>query len=84
MKGEMGVLQKHEIDRLMKKVSRERSSVLKKFLSKVYDLKPDEELYQPFLSALPNVAELRKVLSEGDMRFKVWPTINGIMVKREA
>lgn len=82
----MGVLTAHELDKLMKKLSRERARVLKTFIEKAYALEVGEEMYQPFLSSLPTVPELRELLNEesSPLRFNIWQTINGIMVKREA
>lgn len=86
MTGEMGVLTAYEVSKLMKKLSRERARVLKAFVEKAYALEVGEEMYQNFLSSLPTVPELRKLLNEesSPLRFKIWQTINGIMVKREA
>lgn len=86
MNGEMGVLTKHEVERLMKKLSRERARVIKEFVAKAYALEIGEELFQCHLSSLPDVPELRKLLNDesSTLRFKVWQTINGTMVRREA
>lgn len=86
MTGEMGVLTAYEVSKLMKKLSRERTRVLKAFVEKAYALGVGEEMYQPFLSSLPSVPELRILLNDesSTLRFDIWQTINGIMVKREA
>lgn len=86
MTGEMGVLTAYEVSKLMKKLSRERTRVLKAFVEKAYALGVGEEMYQPFLSSLPSVPELRILLNDesSELRFNIWQTINGIMVKREA
>lgn len=85
MKGEMGVVARHEVEKLMKKLSRERARVIKEFVKKAFALEVGEEFFQCHLSALPEVEELRKLLDDesSTMRFKVWPTINGTMVQRE-
>lgn len=81
MTEEMGVVTQLEVDRLMKKLSRERARVLK-----VYALAVEEEFFQCYISSLPDVDELRKLIENdaSTMRYRIWPTINGIMVKREA
>jgi hypothetical protein len=67
------------------KVSRERARVIREFCTKAYALEVGEEFFQCHLSALPDVTELRQLLNESStFRFKVWPTINGTMIKREA
>lgn len=86
MTEEMGVVTQLEVDRLMKKLSRERARVLKEFVMKVYALAVEEEFFQCYISSLPDVDELRKLIENdaSTMRYRIWPTINGIMVKREA
>lgn len=86
MKEEMGVLARHEVERLMKKLSRERARVIKEFVAKAYALEVGEEFFQCYLSSLPDIPELRRLLNDesSTMRFKVWQTINGTMVRREA
>lgn len=77
----------YEIEKLMKKVSRERSRVIREFVEKAYALEVGEELFQCYLACFPTVEELRKLLNEDEastMRFEIWPTINGTMVKRTA
>lgn len=86
MDGEMGVVTAMEVERLMKKLSRERARIIKEFVSKAYALAVNEEFFQCHLSAMPDANELRRLLNDGSstMRFKLWPTVNGIMVRREA
>lgn len=86
MKEEMGVLAAHEVSKLMKKLSRERARVIKEFVAKAYALEVGDEFFQCHLSALPEVGELRSLLNDetSTVRFKVWQTINGTIVKREA
>lgn len=77
----------YEIEKLMKKVSRERSRVIREFVEKAHALEVGEELFQCYLACFPTVEELRKLLNEDEsstMRFEIWPTINGTMVKRTA
>lgn len=77
----------YEIEKLMKKVSRERSRVIREFVKKAHALEVGEEFFQCFIASLPAVEELRRFLNEDEastMRFEIWPTINGTMVKRTA
>lgn len=80
----MKALTKHEVERLMQKLSRERARVIKEFVAKAYALEIGEEFFQCHLSSLPDIPELRRLLNDesSTMRFRVWPTINGTMVKR--
>ena len=57
-----------------------------RLVDKALALKVGEELFQCHSSHLPDVSQLRKILSEAstEMSFTVWPTINGTMIKREA
>lgn len=83
---EMGVLTRHELDKLMKKLSRERARVLREFVNRTFALKVGEEFYQHFLTSLPTVQEMRQLLNETgtDIRFDIHETINGYTVKRTA
>lgn len=77
----------YEIEKLMKKVSRERSRVIREFVEKAHALEVGEELFQCYLACFPTVEELRKLLNEDEastMRFEIWSTVNGTMVKRTA
>lgn len=77
----------NEIERLMNKVSRERSRVIREFVEKAHALEVGEELFQCYLACFPTVEELRKLLNEDQsstMRFEIWSTVNGTMVKRTA
>ena len=77
----------NEIERLMNKVSRERSRVIREFVKKAHALEIGEEFFQCYLACFPTVEELRKLLNEDEastMRFEIWPTVNGTMVKRTA
>lgn len=86
MTEEMGVLTRLEIDRLMRSVSREKARVVKEFVTKAYALGVGEEFFQCHISCLPQVDDLNKLLNDESsvLRFRIWPTINGLMVKREA
>ena len=70
----------------MQKLMEQRERVIREFCTKAYALEVGEELFQCFIACLPKVEELRRMLNEksSTKQFKVWPTINGIMVKREA
>ena len=59
--------------------------MIREFMTKVQALEPGEELYQCHRDDLPTVAELREILnnSTSAKRFKIWETINGMMVRRE-
>ena len=59
--------------------------MIREFMTKVQALEPGEELYQCYRNDLPTVAELRQMLnnSTSAKRFKIWGTINGMMVRRE-
>jgi hypothetical protein len=77
----------NEIERLMNKVSKERSRVIRDFVEKAHALEVGEELFQCYLACFPTVEELRKLLNEDQsstMRFEIWLTVNGTMVKRTA
>jgi hypothetical protein len=77
----------NEIERLMNKVSRERSRVIREFVKKAHALEVEEEFFQCYLACFPTVEELRKLLNEDQsstMRFEIWSTVNGTMVKRTA
>ena len=86
MKGEMGVMTRHEVEKLMEKVSRERSRVIREFFTKAYALEVGEEMFQCYIACLSDVPELRSMLNDksSTKKFEVWPTINGTMVKRIA
>lgn len=84
MKGEMGVMTRHEVEKLMEKVSRERARVIREFCTKAYNLNIGEEMFQCYIACLPTVPELKSMLNDksSTKKFEVYPTINGIMVKR--
>lgn len=76
---------RHEVERLMEKASRQRKRVIREFVEKAHSLEVGQDFFQCFISSLPEVEELRELLNgeSSTIRFKVWPTINGIMVLRE-
>ena len=84
MKGEMGVMTRHEVEKHMEKVSRERARVIREFCTKAYALEVGEEMFQCHIACLPNVPELRSMLNDksSTKKFEVYQTINGTMVKR--
>ena len=57
-----------------------------RLVDKALALKVGEELFQCYSPHIPEVNRLRKILSEAstEMSFRVWPTINGTMIKRES
>ena len=59
--------------------------MIREFMAKVQALRPGEELYQCYRDDMPTVAELDKLLNNSTSvkRFKIWETINGMMVRRE-
>lgn len=76
---EMGVLTRMEVEKLMKKASRQRARVIRELMEKVAALEVGQEHYQHFLSALPKADELRDLANglSPDMDFNVFETING-------
>ena len=59
--------------------------MIREFMAKVQALEPGEEVYQCYRDDLPTVAELDRILNNSTSvkRFKIWETINGMMVRRE-
>lgn len=48
------------------------------------NLDAGEEAYCPYYPGMPEAAELREVLKLNTAKsFKVWETINGMMIRRE-
>ena len=81
----MGVLTRHELEKVMRKYSRARSTALRRFLSDAHSLKVGEEMYRAYNSLLPKTSDLRDALnSQEDMKFEMHDTINGYTVKRTA
>jgi hypothetical protein len=68
-----------EVERLMKKASRQRAILIRELMEKVAALEVGQEHYQHFLSALPKTDELRQLANRlsPDMDFNVFETING-------
>lgn len=77
--GEMGVLTRMEVEKLMKKASRQRARAIRELMEKVAALEVGQEHCQHFLSALPKTNELRDLANglSPDMDFDVCETING-------
>ena len=86
MKGEMGVMTRHEVEKMMDKLQRERSRVIREFCTKAYDLNVGEEMFQCHIACLPDILQLKSMLNDksSTMKFEVYQTINGTMVKRLA
>ena len=59
--------------------------MIREFMTKVQALEPGEELYQCYRDDLPTVTGLREMLNDSTSvkRFKIWETVNGMMVRRE-
>ena len=59
--------------------------MIQELMTKAQALRPGEELYQCYTDDMPTVAELDKLLNNSTSvkRFKIWETINGVMVRRE-
>lgn len=76
---EMVTVKGIELERLMKKVSRERARLLKELMRKVAALEVGQEHYQCYQSALPRTSELRVLANSlsPDKDFTVFDTING-------
>lgn len=75
-----------EFNEMMDKLQRERSKVIMNFCTKAYDLNVGEEMFQCHIACLPDILQLKSMLNDksSTMKFEVWPTINGTMVKRIA
>lgn len=76
---DMKTMTRVEVERLMKKASRQRARVIRELIEKVAALDVGQEHYQHYLSALPKTAELRELANglSPDMDFSVFETING-------
>lgn len=76
---EMKTMTRIEVERLMKKASRQRARVIRELMEKVASLEVGQEHYQHYLSALPRTEELRDLANglSPDMDFNVCETING-------
>lgn len=61
------------------------NSMIQELMTKAQALRPGEEFYQCYRDDLPTVAELDRMLNNSTSvkRFKIWETINGMMVRRE-
>ena len=83
---EMGVVTAHEVDKMMKRLQREKALRLKMVMEKALSLEVGEEIFQCYIASLPPLHELRDLLNDKStgMTFSVWPVINGTMIRREA
>jgi hypothetical protein len=54
------------------------------FVLKAQMLEIGNELYQCYVPGFPSVEEIREMMQSSTMKFKVWQTVNGIMIRREA
>ena len=83
---EMGVVTAHEVDKMMKRLQREKALRLKMVMEKALSLEVGEEIFQCYIASLPPLHELRDLLNDKStgMTFLVWPVINGTMIRREA
>lgn len=83
---EMGVVTAHEVDKMMKRLQREKALRLKMVMDKALSLEVGEEIFQCYIASLPPLHELRDLLNDKStgMTFTVWPVINGTMIRREA
>ena len=86
MAEDLGVVTAHEVDKMMKRLQREKAKRLQDLLEKALSLEVGEETFQCYLACLPPLHEIRDLLNESTSgkRFTVWPSINGTMIKREA
>lgn len=75
----------NEMDRLRRQLFMERSREIQKFIEKLSGLAVGDEVFQCHICALPKVEELRRIVNDkiAGMKFSIWPTINGTMVRRE-
>lgn len=82
----MGVVTAHEVDKMMKRLQREKALRLKMVMEKALSLEVGEEIFQCYIASLPPLHELRDLLNDKStgMTFSVWPVINGTMIRREA
>ena len=83
---EMGVVTAHEVDKMMKRLQREKALRLKMVMEKALSLEVGEDIFQCYIASLPPLHELRDLLNDKStgMTFSVWPVINGTMIRREA
>ena len=58
--------------------------MIRRFQAMAENLETGEEAYSPYYPGMPEVAELREVLKlDTGKSFKLWVTINGMMIRRE-
>ena len=83
---EMSERTQKEFNEMMNKLQRVRSKVIRNFCTKAYDLNVGEEMFQCHIACLPDILQLKSMLNDksSTMKFEVYQTINGTMVKRLA
>lgn len=79
MTGEMKPLCRYEVEKLMKKLSKETERVKREFKEKNEALGVGEERFQCHLASLPSTQEMRDMMGED---FEIFEIINGWMIKR--
>lgn len=79
MRGEMKQLSSYEVEKLMKKVSRETQRTRKEFKEKNEALGVGEERFQCYLASLPDTNGMRDMMGED---YEINQTINGWIIKR--
>lgn len=79
MRGEMKPLSRNEVDKLMKKLSRETTRVKNDFVEKNNALAVGEERFQCYISCLPKTEEMRRIMGND---FEIITTLNGWIIKR--
>lgn len=79
MSGEMKPLTRYEVEKLMKKVSREAMRVRKEFREKNEALGVGEQRFQCYLASLPPTVEMREMMGDD---FEVIQTLNGWIIRR--
>ena len=86
MAEDLGVVTAHEVDKMMKRLQREKAKRLQDLMERVLSLEVGEEIFQCYLACLPQLHEIRDMINDQSTGkvFTVWPTIHGTMIKREA
>lgn len=79
MSGEMKPLSRNEVDKLMKKLSRETVRVKNEFVEKNNALAVGGERFQCYISCLPKTEEMRRIMGND---FEIITTVNGWVIKR--
>lgn len=79
MTGEMKPLSRYEVEKLMKKLSKETQRVRREFKEKNEALGVGEERFQCHIASLPSTQGMREMMGED---FEIFETINGWIIKR--